>query len=78
VEVNIYLCCFEELGVIYPMISNPHCSKGLETVTGWSGIVALFSLLDAYLISFTVPRVGVSVFEQGGPIIAVRARIVAG
>jgi hypothetical protein len=39
----MYLWSFEELGVISPMTSNPHFSKGIETVISSSGIAALFS-----------------------------------
>jgi hypothetical protein len=57
----MYLCCFEELGVISPMTSNPHFSNGLDMVTGWSGTIALFSLPAAHLTRFTVPSVCMSV-----------------
>jgi hypothetical protein len=52
----MYLSCFEELSVIYPMIYNPHFLNFLETATSWSGTTALFPPC-AYLTSFTIPSV---------------------
>ena len=72
------LCSFEQLGVISPMISNPHCLKGREIVTGWSETVDLFSFKNAYLTSLTVSSVSMSVFEQGGPIIASSQNLMSG
>jgi hypothetical protein len=47
-----------------PLIKRPRDSHWLE----WD----YYSLLspNAYLTSFIVPSIGVSIFEQGGPIIA--------